>query len=100
VGTIVKLSEALTKNIRLMCDQCPGYQPAYVRNMIAEHGEDAELKDALKTAPCRFCKKVGELKVEREGFHRSFRRRPKRPDLDIKFWSALLDYLKSVGRRF
>ena len=70
----MKLSEALTKNIRLMCDSCPGYQPAYIKNLIAQHGADAELKDALKTAACRWCKKVGALKVEREGLHRLFRR--------------------------
>lgn len=59
----MKLSEALTKRIQLQCTRCTALQPAYVHFMIEELGPDALLKDALKTAPCFFCKSKGELLI-------------------------------------
>lgn len=38
-------------------------QPAYVQIMIEELGPDALMKDALKTAPCFFCKSKGDLLI-------------------------------------
>jgi hypothetical protein len=52
----MKLSEALEKSITIKCERCTAQQPAYVHLMIEELGPNALMKDALKTAPCFFCK--------------------------------------------
>ena len=44
----MKLSEALTKSIKLKCGRCTAEQPAYVHLWIEELGPDALMKDALK----------------------------------------------------
>ena len=63
----MELSDALTKSICLICDRCTGRQLAYVDLMIERHGPDMELKEALKTEPCFWCKKVGYLSVFKMG---------------------------------
>ena len=59
----MKLREALTKTIKLKCERCTAEQPAYVHLWIEELGPDALMKDALKTAPCFFCKGKGDLLI-------------------------------------
>ena len=59
----MKLSEALTKRTKLKCERCTAEQSAYVHLWIEELGPDALVKDALKIAPCFFCKKKGELLI-------------------------------------
>ena len=52
----MKLSEA-------QCGRCNAEQPAYVHLWIEVLGPDALMKDALKTAPCFFCKGKGGLLI-------------------------------------
>ena len=59
----MKLSEALTKSITLKCQRYTAQQPAYVHLMIDALGPAALMKDALKTAPCFFCKSKGDLLI-------------------------------------
>jgi hypothetical protein len=40
---------------------------AYVHLWIEELGPDAEMKDALKIAPCFFCKSKGDLIIQHMG---------------------------------
>ena len=59
----MKLSEALTKSIKLNGGRCTAEQPAYVHLWIEELWLDALMKDALKTYPGFFCKREGDLLI-------------------------------------
>ena len=61
----MKLSEANQNSfsITLICKNCEARQPAYVQAMLDKHGPDTELDVALQSAPCFFCKTVGQFTV-------------------------------------
>ena len=59
----MKLDQALKTNVRLVCNKCDGHQPGYIPQLVEEHGPNADLKETLKTVPCMWCKKVGDLQL-------------------------------------
>jgi hypothetical protein len=57
----MNLDQALKTSLQLTCEGCGGRQPGYIIQLIDEHGEDAEVKDAIGKAPCMWCSRVGRL---------------------------------------